>query len=105
MSVYQSAVIRQCIASDVPMSQEDDPIRNRVVLVSFNDLHKGPLGTHNDTQMVGPAGVFSLLFHIPVIEDQVAGQGNTAVIFFPATDLSEQFNLPFAAATVRDWWS
>ena len=88
----------QSVATDSGVPAEDVAVVHCIVLVALKDLDKGAVGTDHDAHVVRPAGGIAQCPHIPVVVDDIAGQGKIAVLFFPAGQFFPKTDLPLTAA-------
>ena len=96
------SIIRQPVAADTPVVAPDGAVGGIVVLVALHHPDEGAVCTHHDAHMLRPAGAVQAPGEIPVVEDDVAGQGQVAVVLLPSAQVLKQLDLPGAGALRRD---
>lgn len=92
------SVIRQGEAPDGFAVDENGAQAHAVFAVSFQHGDEKAIDLGHNAHMVRPAGAIPSAAVSAAIIDEIAGQGNIAVLLLPATQSLEQLNLPLAAA-------
>ena len=76
----------------------DVAVGNGIVIVAFDDFDVAIGSANHDAYMVRPfCAIGEGIFLFGTVIDDVTGEGSVAVIFFPASDLLKQTDLPLAS--------
>ena len=96
-----SCIIRKTVTPDCRAIHRQIPVGNIPVPVAFNDLDPVPEGTNHNAHMVCPCGAVAGTALVPMVENDITGKWNVAVVLLPGGEGFEEGDVSFTAAFCR----